>query len=88
MPQHACHTIVLSVWDWWEIVKLSGENMWEKEEEVEGKKNTVMNIDFEVYSILGSSSGSVIKNLPANVADTGLILGSGRSPEDGNGNPL
>ena len=52
------------------------------------EKNTVMNIDFEVYSILGVSSGSVIKNLPANVADTGLILGSGRSPEDGNGNPL
>ena len=48
----------------------------------------MMNIDFEVYSILGVSSGSVIKNLPANVADTGLILGSGRSPEDGNGNPL
>lgn len=38
MLQHACHTIVLSAWDWWEIVKLSGENMWEKEKEVEGEK--------------------------------------------------
>ena len=46
------------------------------------------NIYFEVYSILGLSSGSGIKNLPANVGDTGLILGSGRSPEEGNGNPL
>ena len=35
--------------------------------------------------------GSAIKNLPANVGDTGdegLILGSGRSPGEGNGNPL
>ena len=35
--------------------------------------------------------GSVVKNLPANVGDTGdagSIPGSGRSPEGGNGNPL
>ena len=31
---------------------------------------------------------SVVKNLPANVGDLGLIPGSGRSPEEGNGNPL
>ena len=33
----------------------------------------------------------VIKNLPANVGDVrdaGLIPGLGRSPEEGNGNPL
>jgi len=33
----------------------------------------------------------VVKNLPANTGDTGdlgLILGSGRSPGGGNGNPL
>ena len=34
------------------------------------------------------SSGSVVKNLPANAEDVGLIPGSGRSPEAGNGNPL
>ena len=28
------------------------------------------------------------KNLPANVGDPGLIPGSGRSPGEGNGNPL
>ena len=28
------------------------------------------------------------KNLSANAGDTGLILGSGRSPGGGNGNPL
>ena len=30
----------------------------------------------------------VVKNLPANAGDTGSISGSGRSPEEGNGNPL
>ena len=32
--------------------------------------------------------GSVIKNLPANSGDTSLIPGWGRSPGEGNGNPL
>ena len=30
----------------------------------------------------------MIKNLPANAGDTGLITGLGRSPGGGNGNPL
>ena len=30
----------------------------------------------------------MVKNPPANAADVSLILGSGRSPEEGNGNPL
>ena len=32
--------------------------------------------------------GSVVKNLLANVGDTGLIPGLGRSPGGGNDNPL
>ena len=36
----------------------------------------------------GFPSGSVVKNLPASAGDAGLILGSGRSPGEGNGNPL
>ena len=47
------------------------------------------------FGILGGSEGfpggSVVKNLPANVGDAGdmgLILGWGRSPGGGNGNPL
>ena len=32
--------------------------------------------------------GSVVKNPPANAGDTGSIPGSGRSPGEGNGNPL
>ena len=31
---------------------------------------------------------STIKNPPANAGDVGLIPGLGRSPEEGNGNPL
>ena len=30
----------------------------------------------------------VVKNLPGNAGDVGSILGSGRSPGVGNGNPL
>ena len=30
----------------------------------------------------------MVKNLPANAGDTGLIPGSGRSPGEGKGNPL
>ena len=32
--------------------------------------------------------GSVVKHLPANAGDVGLIPGSGRSPGEGNRNPL
>ena len=31
---------------------------------------------------------SVVKNLPANARDMGWILRSGKSPREGNGNPL
>ena len=34
------------------------------------------------------SGGSVVKNLPVSVGDTGSIPGSGRSPGRGNGKPL
>ena len=39
---------------------------------------------------MGFPGGSVVKNLPANARDNrmGLILGSGRSPGEGNGYPL
>ena len=44
------------------------------------------------YSWKGFPGGSVSKkkkkNLPANAGDLGLIPGSGRSPGQGNGNPL
>ena len=42
-----------------------------------------------VYVCVGGfTGGSVVKNLPANAGDVGLISGLGRSPGEGNGNPL
>ena len=35
-----------------------------------------------------SLGGSVVKNLSPNAGDVGLIPGWGRSPGEGNGNPL
>ena len=37
---------------------------------------------------MGFPGGSVVKNLPANAGDVDSIPGSGRSPGEGNGNPL
>ena len=46
----------------------------------------------DLYMCLLSSlvfpSGSAVKNPPANAGDAGSIPGSGRSPGEGNGNPL
>ena len=39
-------------------------------------------------SFKGFSGGSVVKNSLANAGDTTSIPGLGRSPEEGNGNPL
>ena len=36
----------------------------------------------------GLPGGSVVKNPPANAGDSGTIPGLGRSPVEGNGNPL
>ena len=38
--------------------------------------------------VTGFPGGSVVKNLSANEGDTGSIPGPGRSPLEGNGNPL
>ena len=43
---------------------------------------------WELTYPLGFPGGSVVKNLPANAGDEGLIPGSGRAPGKGNGNPL
>ena len=37
---------------------------------------------------MGFPGGSAVKNPPANAGDSGLIPGTGRSPGEGNGNPL
>ena len=46
-------------------------------------------MNIEVLIVLRSfSGGSMLKNLSVNAGDVGLISGSGRSPGEGNGNPL
>ena len=37
---------------------------------------------------MGFPGGLVVKNVPANAGDSGSIPGLGRSPGEGNGNPL
>ena len=37
---------------------------------------------------MGFLGSTVVKNLPTSAGDTGSILGSVRSPGEGNGNPL
>ena len=41
-----------------------------------------------VYHFNGFPGGSVVKNPPANAGDVGSVPGLGRSPGEGNGNPL
>ena len=41
-----------------------------------------------IYAFVSFSVGSAVKNLPANVGDTGPTPASGRCPGEGNDNPL
>ena len=45
-------------------------------------------INSQLMSVWGVPVGSVVKNSLANAWDTGSIPGSGRSPGEGNSNPL
>ena len=50
-----------------------------------------MRIVYQILTYLGFPGGSVVKNPPVNAGeaeDADLILGLGRSPGVGNGNPL
>ena len=47
-----------------------------------------LGIDKPHLCIWGFPNGSMVKNLPANAGDMGVIPGSERSPREGNGNPL
>ena len=53
-----------------------------------GGKTEVKKIKHLVSVTRGFAGGSMVKNLPANAGDEGSIPGSGRSPGEGNGNPL
>ena len=45
-------------------------------------------INIQTLLYMGFLGDSVVKNPPANTGDAGLIPGLGRSPGEGNGNPL
>jgi len=57
-------------------------------------KTACMSIDEQInkmwyiHTVEGSPGDSLVKNLAANAGDMGSIPGSGRSPGEGNGNPL
>ena len=48
----------------------------------------LLRMAYHLSLLLGFPGGSVVKNLPANAGDLGLIPGLGRSPGEGNVNPL
>ena len=54
------------------------------------KKNREFATVLDVIILLnkGFLGGSVVKNLPANAGHSSLIPGLGKSPGEGNGNPL
>ena len=49
-------------------------------------KNQILHFILVYVQGCGFHCGSVVKNLPANAGDMGLIPGFGRSPGEGNGN--
>ena len=54
---------------------------------VEIEKNEMINKHYaNIY--MDFPGGTVVKNQPASAGDLGLISGLGRSPGEGNGNPL
>ena len=51
-------------------------------------KSNFCNLNTFNISLGASLGGSVVKNPPVKAGDLDLIPGSGRSPGEGNGNPL
>ena len=49
--------------------------------------HTYIHMNADIYHV-GFPSGTLVKNPLANEGDAGSILGSGRSPGEGIGNPL
>ena len=61
------------------------ENIWEKIAEISKKENLNLLCIRQLFAFPG---GSVVKNPPATAGDRSWIPGWGRSPGEGNGNPL
>ena len=76
--------------EWHEHAR-GGHRLWPETQDKERHRNLQLafrGFFFTVLFHLGFPGGSVVKNLPANAGEVGSIPGSGRSPGEGNGNPL
>ena len=74
---------------WWTWVWVSSGNWWWT-----GKPGVLQSMGSQRFGhdwateLNPSQLAQVVKNSPANAGDTGWILGLGRSPREGNGNPF
>ena len=68
--------------------KVSGGKKRVRGEERDFQNDKASNNSHSCTLSAGFSGGSAVNNLPANTGDTGSILKSGRSPGEGNDNPL
>ena len=67
--------------------------LWSWRAEAQNLHPIVVALYFQIIGDLGDVrsplvGGSVVKSMPANAGDVGAIPGLGRSPGEGNGNPL
>ena len=74
----------------WEVRKkgYNNEKSFLRRWESIGQKTQMGSVSFCYQHWQGFTGGSVVKNMPANVGDTGSIPGLGRSSGEGNCNPL
>ena len=82
---------VYSHTSWIEVVTCFDSGKWQKEQYVipSWASPFLCRGSWACTSLLeGFPGGSVVKHPSANAASAGLIPGSGRSPGEGNGNPL
>ena len=83
---------VLNQWTWGKIKRIY--SFWTKEEKQTGGKKTeqrlteILAITKNLAFVLLGSLTTHGKESACNAGDLGLILGSGRSSKEGNGNPL
>ena len=71
----------------WYLIYVEISAIWKPSHQQENNAAKIKIVKSYYYN-KGLPTVSVVKNLPAKAGDVGLILGSGRSPGEGNGNPL
>jgi len=80
--------MVFSRQEYWSGVPLPSPRHVEKACNTRSLKKKKEKENSPLDSIWSSLVAQTVKNLACNTGDTGSILGSGRSPGEGNGNPL